>query len=206
MKVCLSILFLFFVIACQNSDQKQITVTTQKQAFDYATVEDDYAGILDAIIAYDSSFNEVANFNEVAKTKKPMAYIHQWFIKDSLYNAYDKDVMPNGQRIQKLLGLLGHSQQDSTGYLNQVRGRDTVFIPIQIKKKYNVANHKKPERMEQFLSRYTFHLPVLSQDGKKAFVALDYFCGGLCGQGYDFILEKVNGKWKVIKCDYTWMA
>lgn len=200
MKVSLLILFLFFVIACQNSDQKQIAVTTQKQAFDYATVEDDYAEILDAIIVYDSSFNEVA------KTKKPMAYIHQWFIKDSLYNAYDKDIMPDGQRIQKLLCLLGHSQQDSTGYLNQVRGMDTVFIPIYIKKKYNVANHKKPERMEQFLSRYTFHLPILSQDGKKAFVAVDYFCGGLCGQGYDFILEKVNGKWKVIKCDYTWIA
>lgn len=193
-------LFLFFIIACQNSDQKQIAVTRQKQAFDYAILEDDYAEIVDAIIAYDSSFNEVA------KTKKPMGYIHQWFAKDSLFNAYGQDVAPDGQRIQKLLGLLGHSQQDSTGYLNQVRRRDTVFIPIQINKKYNVANHRKIERAEQFLSKYTFHLPILSQDGKKAFVALDYYCGGLCGQGYEFILEKINGKWKVLKCDYTWVA
>ena len=200
MKVRFLIPFLFFIIACQSNDQKQVPVKIQKQAFDYTVVADDYAEILDAIIAYNSISDEVA------KTNKPKAYIHQWFINDSLYNAYDKDLMPDGLSIQKLLGLVGHSQQDSTGYLNQVRGMDTVFIPIYIKKKYNVANHKKPERMEQFLSRYTFHLPILSQDGKKAFVAVDYFCGGLCGQGYDFILEKVNGKWKVIKCDYTWIA
>ncbi|WP_286753501.1 MULTISPECIES: hypothetical protein [Sphingobacterium] len=30
--------------------------------------------------------------------------------------------------------------------------------------------------------------------------------GALCGQGYDFILEKINGKWKVIKRDYTWIS
>ncbi|MDR2275841.1 MAG: hypothetical protein LBF27_33345 [Sphingobacterium sp.] len=93
MKVYFLIPFLFFIIACQSNDQKQPAFTTQKQAFDYATVEDDYAEILGAIIVYDSSFNEVA------KTIKPMAYIHQWFIKDSLYNAYEKDFMPNGQRI-----------------------------------------------------------------------------------------------------------
>ncbi|WP_312789979.1 hypothetical protein [Sphingobacterium sp.] len=134
--------FLFFIIACQGNDEKQVPVKIQKQAFDHAIVEDDYAEILDAIIAYNSISDEVA------KTNKPKAYIHRWFIKDSLYNAYDKDFMPGGLRIQKLLGLVGHSQQDSTGYLNQVRGRDTVCIPLQIKKKYNVAYHKKTETKE----------------------------------------------------------
>lgn len=200
MKVYFLIPFLFFIIACQSNDQKQVPVKIQKQAFDYAIVEDDYAEILDAIIAYHSISNEVA------KTNKPMAYIHRWFIKDSLYNAYDKNFMPDGLRIQKLLGLVGHSQQDSTGYLNQVKGRDTIFIPLQIKKKYNVAYHKETETTEQFLSSYTFHLPILSHDHKKAFVSLDYVCGALCGQGYDFILEKINGKWKVIKRDYTWIS
>lgn len=80
-------------VTCQSNVQKQLAFTTQKQAFDYATIEDDYAEILGAIITYDSSFNEVA------KTIKPMAYIHQWLIKDSLYNPYEKDFMPNGQRI-----------------------------------------------------------------------------------------------------------
>lgn len=142
MKVRFLIPFLFFIIACQSNDQKQVPVKIQKQAFDYAVVKDDYAEIIDAVIAYNSISNEVA------KTNKPTAYIHQWFIKDSLYNAYDKDFMPGGLSIQKLLGLVGHSQQDSTGDLNQVRGRDTVCIPLQIKKKYNVAYHKKTETKE----------------------------------------------------------
>ncbi|MDR3008195.1 MAG: hypothetical protein LBV59_09700 [Sphingobacterium sp.] len=200
MKVRFLIPFLFFIIACQGNDQKQVPVKIQKQAFDYTVVADDYAEILDAIIDYNSISSDVA------KTNKPTAYIHKWFIKDSLYNAYDKDLMPGGLRIQKLLGLVGHSQQDSTGYLKQVKGKDTVFIPLQIKKKYNVAYHKKTEMTEQFPSRYTFHLPIMSHDRKKAFVSLDYVCGALCGQGYDFILEKINGKWKVIKRDYTWIS
>ncbi|MDF2853380.1 MAG: hypothetical protein K0S31_4065 [Sphingobacterium multivorum] len=33
-------------------------------------------------------------------------------------------------------------------------------------------------------------VPVKIQ--KQAFVSLDYVCGALCGQGYDFILEKIN--------------
>jgi len=45
--------------------------------------------------------------------------------------------------------------------------------------KYNVANHKKINRVKQFLSGYTFHLPYFVPDDKKSFVLLDNFCGAV---------------------------
>ena len=46
--------------------------------------------------------------------------------------------------------------------------------------------------------------PVFNSSYSKAIISIDYHCGPLCGQGYKFVLEKKNGKWKIIDEFYTW--
>ncbi len=101
---------------------------------------------------------------------------------------------------------LGYNMQDSIGFLNQTRARDTVFIPQSITHKYMVKDSNRLTEEERFLTKLVFHLPILTRDGQKAFVSVDHIRGGLCGQGWYFILEKIKGKWKVVKYEDTWIA
>lgn len=40
----------------------------------------------------------------------------------------------------------------------------------------------------------------------KAYVYARETCGGLCGEGYSFVLEKVNGSWQVKEKKHLWVA
>ena len=48
--------------------------------------------------------------------------------------------------------------------------------------------------------------PLISTDRKRAIVYGSYVCGGLCGSGGIFYLEKINGKWKMVKYERRWVA
>ncbi len=40
----------------------------------------------------------------------------------------------------------------------------------------------------------------------KAYVHARETCGGLCGDGYSFVLEKINGSWQVKEKKHLWVA
>ena len=46
--------------------------------------------------------------------------------------------------------------------------------------------------------------PSFNKDYTKLILAVDYYCGSLYGQGYIFILEKRNNKWRIIRELGTW--
>ncbi len=48
--------------------------------------------------------------------------------------------------------------------------------------------------------------PIFNKDFTKALISIDYSCGPTWGQGYEFLLEKRNGKWWVIDEKGTWMS
>lgn len=48
--------------------------------------------------------------------------------------------------------------------------------------------------------------PLISTDRKKAIVYGAYVCGGLCGSGGIFYLEKINGKWEMVEYERRWIA
>ena len=48
--------------------------------------------------------------------------------------------------------------------------------------------------------------PLISIDKNKAIVYGSYVCGGLCGSGGIYFLEKVNEKWKVSKYEIRWTS
>lgn len=46
----------------------------------------------------------------------------------------------------------------------------------------------------------------LNPSKTEAVVYVDHFCGGLCGGGGYFLMQKVNGVWHVVDQHNTWMA
>lgn len=201
MKVFLLVPILFLIVACQNTAKKTPKAKTPEKTFNYSAFQKDYAEILDAIITHDTYISRLII------TEKPETYIENKFIKDLIHTTY-KENYPLGDAIgiRELFSHLGYIMQDSIGFLNQTRARDTVHIPQAIVHKYMVKDSNRLTMEERFLTKLIFHLPILTHDGQKAFVSVDHICGGLCGQGWYFILGKIKGKWKVVKYEGTWEA
>jgi hypothetical protein len=46
--------------------------------------------------------------------------------------------------------------------------------------------------------------PIFNSDFSKVIISINYSCGPLWGNGYEFILEKKKGKWEMIEKSITW--
>lgn len=48
--------------------------------------------------------------------------------------------------------------------------------------------------------------PLISKNGNKMLLDIDSHCGGLCGGGMTYLLEKKNGKWEIIYSRGNWIS
>lgn len=53
---------------------------------------------------------------------------------------------------------------------------------------------------------YQISVPLFSSDQKQAYLMLDSYYMRSQAVGYAFILKKINGKWKIVKQDITWIT
>ena len=72
------------------------------------------------------------------------------------------------------------------------------------KRKINPYYRTKYSRKKRPVAFISF--PLISVNEKKAIVYGMYICGGLCGSGGVFFLEKNNGKWTIIKYEIRWIS
>ena len=77
-----------------------------------------------------------------------------------------------------------------------------IFDKINLTTKEIENNKRKTGKPFDF---YEMTIPFFSSDNQKAFVQLNHYCNGLCGNGVSLFLEKINGKWKIVDSWETWM-
>ena len=46
--------------------------------------------------------------------------------------------------------------------------------------------------------------PIFNADHSKLILSINYYCGPVLGYGYEFVLRKKMGKWRVIDKEMTW--
>ncbi len=131
-------------------------------------------------------------------------------IKDSLIQIHILE--PNQISLNSLYHLwekenkiLGFSKQDSLYLLSQNLNPDSLKIPNQILSKSEHLTMKQIKEND-FNRWYRFYIPLISKDKTSAYVELDYVCGGLCGNGRAYFLQKINGKWIIIDKWGTWIS
>lgn len=61
-------------------------------------------------------------------------------------------------------------------------------------------------RTGNFKAFYNMSKPLFSKDHSKAYVQLDFNCKGECGEGFTYLLEKVDGEWAVIGKLTRWIS
>ncbi|MBL0737847.1 hypothetical protein JI750_13160 [Flavobacterium sp. GN10] len=77
------------------------------------------------------------------------------------------------------------------------------FNEVAVRSAKNIRNDSKKIK---YFSYYQATIPIISADGKKAYVKYTFNCSGLCGSGYQVFLEKMKGKWIVVKYHQEWVS
>lgn len=77
--------------------------------------------------------------------------------------------------------------------LERVKKEDNRLI-----RHFHETNYEKRRKKRPILY---ISIPLLSVDNKRAIVFGDYICRGICG-GTIFLLDKVNGKWRITDYKY----
>jgi hypothetical protein len=93
------------------------------------------------------------------------------------------------------------SKSDSSYLVSQNLGQKEFKIEQKIIDKINSTTFEKEKVKQENRTKYDFYqmtIPVFSKDMTKAYVELNHFCGGLCGDGKAFFLSKINGKWRIV--------
>ncbi|AYN04421.1 hypothetical protein [Flavobacterium sp. 140616W15] len=101
------------------------------------------------------------------------------------------------------------SKSDSSYLVSQNLGQKEFKIEQKIIDKINSTTFEKEKVKQENRTKYDFYqmtIPVFSNDMTKAYVELNHFCGGLCGDGKAFFLSKINGKWRIINKHRTWVS
>jgi len=157
------------------------------------SLQEDYVSILKTILSDDSAGIRLQRDGE------QRAFIHNKFMRDSISSLQDKNYVFYNVDPQRLMKMLGNQLKDSLDMLDQMNERKTIIpIPAAIEAAYAVDDADK-YRMNRNKSIYYFHLPIMGYNRNSAYIPVDYICGSLCGNGNAFLLEKVNGKWVIIR-------
>ena len=59
---------------------------------------------------------------------------------------------------------------------------------------------------EDFTSEFVISNVIFNKKGTKAYVELNFHCGGMCGQGIKFELKRINNKWKITDEKLLWIS
>lgn len=87
--------------------------------------------------------------------------------------------------------------------LNAFKLLQKDFNEVALKSVKEIRNNSKNV---EYFSFYYATIPIISLDGKKAYLRYVLNCSGLCGSGYEVFLEKRKGKWIVIKYHEDWVS
>jgi len=198
-------LFYFFILI--------LTSCHDENKFNLNSNLNDFNEIIETVIKYDSLMilnNSKGNYAITEYLEKIKITNPEIQNKDSLILI----TPPNSLTIGNLFYLQqvdfkGFDKKDSLYLLSQNLNPDSLKISDKLLSKTKHLTRKQiDEEWEKgnYIKYFTFKIPFISKDKSKAYIESGYRCGGLCGNGRAYFLEKNNGKWKVVKKWVTWMS
>ena len=109
---------------------------------------------------------------------------------------------------RKINDRIFFTEKDSLNIINQNEYPENLILHKRILTKINSISFEeaKTKYKKENLDLYEMSIPIFSSNNKKAYVQLNNHCGSLCGEGIEIFLEKINGKWKIIYKQVTWVS
>jgi hypothetical protein len=157
---------------------------------------------------------------DVKRGGKSSAFLCDSLIKTEVYIPTEKEEEqgipppPRYVSINMLLQTKVNNQIffrkiDSLTLITQYNKPKKIAINPSLTRTINLISYKEALSKKSAEERIYFHTisaPLFSKDGKKAYIQTGFYCGRLCGSGKAIFLEKLKGKWKIVKSYETWMS
>ena len=204
MRYKISILLFLFLLSCkktENKSQIEISNTKDKNEIVLAIILEDSLNV--SINATNSKMfcNELIKLNIYISEKSkdgeivPLSPLSRYAVSIEELLHYEKSEF---FKVKDSLHLLKQNSNPQKFKIDKI-----IFDKINLTTKKNENNKKKTGKPFDF---YEMTIPVFSSDNQKAFIQLNHYCNGLCGNGVSLFLEKINGKWKIVDTWETWMS
>lgn len=193
-----------FLTNCKNSNDKI--------EFDSSKINE-VNNIVEAIIIQDSL--------DVLKSKKKSRYFLENLVKLNIINPIKEkngmETIPlpffNNVKSENLINRkindkLFFTVKDSSNIISQNLYPENLKLDTRILSKINSISFQeaKAKYKKEYINLYEMSIPIFSLDRKRAYVQLNNHCGRLCGEGMEIFLENLNGKWKIIYKQRTWVS
>lgn len=196
--------FLFIFIGCQEKKEDyKLPKSNEINSIIRAVVFDDSLGLCKV-----SNRDKFSFCTDLQKLE-----IVSWDVKKS---KFPPKLLFNSKLIQDFIGfpdipekLFFFSKVDSSYLQFQNKNLNSFKIEKENFGELNLQPRiqlKKDLKTKKYFSFYYCTIPIVSLDGKRAFTELTLVCSGLCGEGREIFLEKVNGKWKIVKIHRDWVS
>lgn len=190
-----------------------ITSCHNENKFNWVDNTGEFDKIIETVINNDSlkvTRENKENYVVIEYLEKKKIIVPKKNDRDSIVFVSHPDELP----IENLFYLWqvqskGFDKKDSLYLLSQNSNPDSLRITENLLSKIKHLTYKQTEQeLEKgnYLKFYTFTIPIISRDGLKAYLESGYRCGGMCGNGRAYFLEKKHGKWIVTKIWGTWIS
>ncbi|OKL39745.1 hypothetical protein [Pontibacter flavimaris] len=135
------------------------------------------------------------------------------YFPDATLNGQDPPPVPWKSNFYELIGLHGKTSpftvQDSSYLLFQYEKLQGFVLDRGIYRNIHFTTWEEQEpklRAQEHTAFYELSIPLFSADKTKVYVEMNYRCYKLCGYGKEYVLEKTNGKWIVVKKSVKWFS
>jgi hypothetical protein len=171
------------------------------------------AEVSDEYLVWDAVIGDVFADSKTAQTGTDKIRVKQIVIKDRTV-AYPRQGLSSDQNLGTMLAPSLHPEMFAD-YRAKNQQPATLTRQFELKVDYAMLNvlenqlKSKPILVGNGMNGS--YIVGLSQVGfnkahSEALVYMDYVCGGLCGEGIAFFLEKENDAWKVSKRSMLWIS
>ncbi len=151
--------------------------------FEYICVNKDYV-----------NFND-EQFKEFSLLDKPSIYSQYW-LQNFFGTFYDfKNWEINKIKPQKIK----YKDDDGKIQFSTILSDCSVELKEEKYENYSKMIYTNPPNI-------SISLPILSADGNTAIMQISDHCGMLCGSGSTYLFKKIDGKWKLINKNMSWIS
>ncbi|WP_313261271.1 hypothetical protein [Sphingobacterium sp.] len=195
-------LLIILMVACRQ--KKETNNISGKEFLEsvfptYSPIGAEFSKVVDAVVEFDTA-RYVLDKNLDLKFYDPR--FGRGYYNSSLGSEFD---MESQLPVLELASeKLSSDIKDLNAYQTQLLDTEDYPNYTKLSKILKPIQNGKHNNLAYLIEFYSFEKPLFTADKKKALIHTYYHCGIMCGHGFVYFLELIDGKWKVIGYDYSY--
>lgn len=170
-------------------------------------IHDDLYTIIDEMIRFRYPDAEMVISDPILVRKRidstlpppPPGYVH--YSKNLFYELYNSQLIDSAD-----INFMFHQIDSIQEFVLDSSKIDRPVVSWNQFKTLLKSHRDTSEQSITSLSYIRISTPITSKIGDKILLDIVFFCGTLCGSGATYLLEKKDGKWRIVYSSTNWIS